>query len=99
MQKIVNLFKLKPGISVEEYMKWSREVDQKTVRQQKGVSKFEVFVVKGSNTNEPYQILEVMEAESFEVWQKILETDVMKNVLKQWDKLADGSSVITYYGE
>ena len=80
-------------------MKWSKEVDQKTVPQQKGVLNFEVYVVKGSNKKDSYQIMEVMEAESFELWQEILQTDVMKNVLKQWDQFADGSSVVTYYGD
>jgi len=99
LQTIINLYNLKPGISIEEFKKWSKEVDQKTAPKQKSVYSFEVIEVKGNENGAKYQIAEVIKVDSNEAWKEDLKTEEMKKVLEQWDKLCDGTSVVTWYGE
>lgn len=99
MQTIINLYNLRPGISIEEFKKWSKEVDQKMVPKQKGVHSFEVIEIKGVENGAKYQVAEIIKVDSNEVWKENLETEEMKAVLEQWDKLCDGASVVSWYGE
>jgi hypothetical protein len=94
------MFKLKPGVSIEAYKKFSREIDQKVISLQPGVKSFEAYEIKGAEKGEaPCQIVEAVEVESWEVWQKVLSNDAMKPVLKEWGKYGDENSVVPIYGE
>lgn len=99
MQRVIILYNLKPSASIDEFKKWSREVDQKTVPRQKGVRSFEVITIKSEKKNFSYQIAEIIEVDTYEMWQKALQTEEMKKVVQQWSKWGDESSVITLYGD
>lgn len=100
MQKVINLYNLKPGANMDEFKKWSREVDQKTVPRQEGVRSFEVIEIKASEKEDfSYQIAEIIDVDRYEMWQKALKTEEMKKVVQQWRKWGDESSVITFYGD
>ena len=45
MSKVVVIYKLKPGTTIAQYRKFSREIDQVITPKQKVVEKFEVFEV------------------------------------------------------
>ena len=90
MQRLIVMYNLKPGVSMEDYKKYSIEVEQKIVPSLPGVFRFEVFEVKdeeSSNTNS--KIIEDVDVESKEAWQKALDSDVMKPVSEQWAKYGD----------
>jgi len=99
MQRVIILYNLKPSASIDEFKKWSREVDQKTVPRQKGVRSFEVIAIKGEKKKFSYQIAEIIEVDKYEMWQKALQTEEMKKVVQQWSKWGDESSLITLYGD
>ena len=100
MQKIINMYNLKPGASMNEFKKWSREVDQKITPGQEGVRSFEVIEIKGSEKEGfSYQIVEIIEVDKYDMWQKAFKTEEMKKVVHQWSKWGDESSVITLYGD
>ena len=48
MPKVIVIYKLKPGATIEQYRKFSREIDQIITPKQKLVEKFEVFEVTDS---------------------------------------------------
>jgi len=99
MIKVFVMYKLKSGVSIEDYWKWSIELDQKITPFQPGVYRFEVYAIEGAETGEsPYQIVESIEVESFEQWQKVLKSEAMKEVVTTWPNYADESTTKLIYG-
>jgi len=100
MQKVFVMYKLKRGVKIEDYRKWSRTVDQTITPFQPGVYRFEPYEIKGAEKGEsPYQIVEDIEVESFEVWQNVVKSEAMKRVVTEWAKYGDESTLIAIYGE
>jgi len=100
MQRVFVMYKLKDGVSVESYKKWSREVDQKITPKQPGIHRFDVYEIKGGQNGEaPYHIVEVIDVENWEVWQKVLKSEAMNRVTNEWGNYGDESSVVMIYGE
>ena len=100
MKKVFVMYRLKPGVSVEEYRKWSISLDQKVTPFQHGVYRFEVYEIKGAEKGEsPYMVVEDIDVDSWEAWQKVVESDEMKEVVKTWSDYGDESTLVTIYGE
>jgi hypothetical protein len=69
VQKVFVSYRLRPGVSVEQYKAWSGEIDQRITPGQKGVIRFEVYSIEGADKGEPFcQIVEDIEVESFEAF-------------------------------
>ena len=99
-QKVFVMYKLKPGVKIEDYRKWSREVDQTITPFQPGVYRFEPYEIKGAEKGKsPYQIVEDIDVESFEVWQNVVKSEAMKKLVKEWANYGDESTLITIYGD
>lgn len=100
MVRIFVMYKLKPETSVEDFKKFSKELDHKVTPRQPGVRSFDTFAITGAEKGQPpYHIIDVLEVNSFDQWLKVAGSDGMKPVFEQWNKLADESSVLTIYGE
>jgi len=100
MQKVFVMYRLKKGVNIEDYKKWSRAVDQRVTPTQKGVHSFQVYEIKGSQKGSPScQIVEDIDVENWEVWQKVLEGKGMEKVLKEWGEYGDESTLVTIWGE
>jgi len=100
MKKVFVMYRLKPGVSIEDYKKWSVSLDQKVTPFQPGVHRFEVYEVQGAEKGEsPYMIVEDVDVDSWEAWQKAVESDGMKEVVTTWANYGDESTLITIYGE
>ena len=102
--KIVAMYNLKESVKIEEFKKWSKEVDQKTVLKQPGFRRFDVFnaiaVLKGAKppykateSNVPFDIIEFTEVESQEALEKSQTSSVMSSVMKKWLEFVDEPSV------
>lgn len=99
MQKVFVFYRLKPGVTVEEYRKWSINLDQKVTPFQPGVHRFEVYEIEGAEVGEsPYQIVEDIEVDSWEAWQKVVKSEAMKEVVESWGKYGDESTLKVVYG-
>ncbi|MCX6090270.1 MAG: hypothetical protein NTX88_07885 [Candidatus Atribacteria bacterium] len=99
MQKIFSMYRLRPGVTVEEFRKWSVSMDQKVTPFQPGVYRFEVYEIEGTDQGEiTYQIVEDIDAESWEAWQKVLKSESQQEVVKTWEELCDPSSLKVFYG-
>jgi hypothetical protein len=100
MQKIIALYKLKPGVKIEEYKKWLHDVELKVTPNQKGIHNFEVFEVKGSADGPvTYQIIEEIVADSWEKWNEVSKSPAMKHVVESWGNYGDSSTVLMLYGD
>ena len=100
MEKVFVMYRLKPGVSIEDYKKWSISVDQKVIPFQPGIHRFEVYEIKGAEKGEsPYMIIEDVDVDSWEDWLKAVESDEMREVVKTWGEYGDESTLIVIYGK
>lgn len=100
MPRAFAMYNLKPGVTMEQYRQFSREIDQKITPTQPHVQRFEVYEIKGRDQGKPpYQILEVIDVDSFEGWIQTTQGEGMKKVVEEWNKLCDPSSMVHIWGE
>ena len=92
-------YEIKDGVSREEYRKWSREVDQPAASRQPGILSYEIFEVEGSEEGKPWaDVVEVIEAESWEAWLAVDQAPDMKEPVEQFWNICKRDSVKTLYG-
>ena len=101
--KIFTMHKLKPGASMEDYKKWSREVDHPESISQPEIQTFEVYEILGSvdsdERSSEYDIIEVIDVESLEDIRKVEER--LKSFLEdEWiARWVEKSTLVNLYGE
>ena len=90
MQKVFVSYRLRAGVSIEQYKAWSREIDQRITPGQKGIIRFEVYAIEGADKGEPFcQIVEDIEVESFEAFTETVRGSGMAYVMETFGKLVD----------
>ena len=93
-------YNLKKDVTKEQYYNFSQKLDQPKTPTIRGVRSFKPVEIKGSDQDElPYQIVEVIDVESWERWQEIMESSEFKDVVDGWLEVADVDSLVTTYGE
>ncbi len=69
MHKIYVMYKLKKGVTMDQYKQWSKEIDQRITPGQPGMIRFEVYEIKGADKGEPFvQVVEDIEVEDYDAW-------------------------------
>lgn len=87
--KVFISYDLAPGVTREQYVKWSKEVDQPLASRQPGVLAYEIYWVEGVGAGESSgQVMEVIEAESWEAWQKVNEYPEMQAAVASFFEIA-----------
>ena len=101
MQKVFVMYKLKPGVKLEDYWQWSLEMDQRITPSQPGVIRFEVYVIRGAagGGESPYQIVEDIEVDDWETWDKVANGPGMKPVADTWGQYGDEATLTIIYGD
>ena len=107
MSKVVVIYKLKPGATMAQYKKFSREIDQMITPKQKVVEKFEVFQVtqylQGTGgiekKNPPFEVFEIIDVKDFGDWIKTTQSAGFKPVGDGWAKVGDAGTLIMLSGE
>jgi hypothetical protein len=92
-------YRIRDGVSREEYRKWSRERDQPTASRQPGVRKYDIYEIEGTDEGEPWtDIVEVIEADSWEAWLAVDELPEMKDAYQEFVDISQPDSVTNIYG-
>ena len=100
MQKVFVMYKLKPGVTMEQYKKFSAETDRPITPHQPGVISFKVYEIKGRDKGgSPFDIVEDVDVESWDAWNKCVASEGMKKVVEEWGKVGDESSMTMIYGD
>ncbi len=89
--KIVALFNLKSGVSVEDYENWAKNTDIPTVNGLKSVDKFEVFRsvgLLGSEDTPPYGYIEIIDVADMEQFGGEVSSETMQAVAGQFQEMA-----------
>jgi len=85
-------------VSRARYRRCSRELDQGSASRQPGVLSYAVYEVGGTAKGEaPYDVVEDIEVESREAWDKVNGYPEMQPVVKEWLDLCDPDSVSLVY--
>ena len=93
----IYMYRLKKGKSIDKYIKWSIEQDQKIVNSLDGIKSFEVHLVEGPEKK--WDVFEVVKVDSWERWREINNSSVMEKLKSQFKHLVDTHSVVRFYGE
>jgi hypothetical protein len=94
MQRVFITYRLKAGARMQEYWKFSKEIDQPLVKRQEGIHGFEVFEITGSDKGTPdFDIIESILVDSYEKWIEITKREDMKNNGANWGKVGDESTL------
>ncbi|HVY34356.1 MAG TPA: hypothetical protein VG960_08020 [Caulobacteraceae bacterium] len=90
--RIIALFNLKPGISLQAYESWARAVDLPTVNNLPSIRQFEVFRttgVLGSSEPPPYSYIEIIDVRDMGQFGEDVATPVMQSVAKDFTGMAE----------
>jgi hypothetical protein len=96
--RIIALFNLKPGVSVQAYESWAQSVDLPTVNGLPSIRKFEVFKttsVLGSDAAPPYSYIEIIDVRDMGQFGEDVATPVMQAVAGQFGGMAETVFVMT----
>ena len=98
--KVFVFYNLKEGVDIDEFKKWSREVDQPTCNKMPACHSFEVFLVKGEMSEKQFpRVVENINVESWDAWQTTLKSDAFSQIMEEWPQFGDAESAITVYCE
>jgi hypothetical protein len=94
-------YRLKPETDVDEYKKWSVEVDVPFTSGLPGVEKFVVYEAVGDDVEAEGAgplFFEDIEVESRERWDENLLTPAGQEMVATWKSYADESTLTLYHG-
>lgn len=97
MITILATYKLKKSTSLKEFIKYSNTQDQPLFNSFNEVKDFSVYIVSGPNKD--IDIFEIINVESWKIWEKLCETEKAKNNSEIWKTLCDEDSLKICYGE
>ena len=96
--KILALFNLKPGVSVEDYEAWAKTVDIPTVNGLGSIEKFEVFKTTGllfSEDTPPYQYFETIDILDMDKFGAEAGSETMQKIAAEFQAMAADLVFIT----
>lgn len=95
--RIIVLFNLKPGVSVEDYESWARTRDMPTVRALGSIAAFDVFRTTGTLAGDapPYGYIEIIDVADMERFGAEVAADPMPAIAAEFGTLADATFILT----
>ena len=100
MQKVFVMYKLLPGVTLDQYMSWSKEIDQRITPGQEGIIRFEVYAIEhidGAGGGQ-YEVVEDIEVESWDAFQRCVASPGMAYVQETFPRYADESTLVVLCG-
>jgi hypothetical protein len=97
MQTVMMVYNLKKSVAVEDYKKYSIQVDQPLVNSLPSVKEFNVYFVIG-----PEKVWDIFETIVIDNWDKFVEetqTDEMIEADNEWRQWIDEDSLKIVFGE
>ena len=97
MAKIVVLFNLKADADVAVYEQWAKDTDLPTVNNLKSIDQFSVLKsasMLGTDQAPPYQYIEILEVNDFDVFGQEVSTETMQRVAGEFQSFADAPMFI-----
>ena len=100
MPKVIVLYRLRPGISKSEFEQWSRDVDQKVMIRQPGVTRYEIYRIEGAHDGSPaYDYAENIDVEDWEQWQGREDWEDLKPLVPAFERMVESEKMVMLWGE
>lgn len=102
---VFTMHKLRKGADIEEFKRWSREVDREASLNTPVITKFDVYFIEGpQDDSKIFDVIEVFEVTSWQEFRRFEDEDVegseeMKEVNKQFMEWVEPGALVTLYGE
>lgn len=99
MEHVFVSYNLKPGVGRDEYVHFSRELDQVITASQPGVLSFDVHLLEGGSdgdgidTTPPVDVVETLDVASWEAWKRVVTSAPMAPVREAFANVVDTASV------
>lgn len=90
-------YKLKEGVSINDYKKYSLSKDQPLVKSFDVIDDIAVYIVEKSSNE--IDIFEVIKVKSLKDWKNLMGTPEMKENARIFETLCDKDTVKTFYGQ
>jgi len=88
----VNTFRLRSGVTAEQFERFSADLDRPTCLAFDVVLGFEVYLVEGEGTD----VVEIMTVSSWPEWERVRDSSPeLKPVVERFDELVEPGSVTT----
>jgi hypothetical protein len=96
----INLLSLKPDATLEDFTRFSSELDQPICLAQDVVSGFDAYAITRRGPGAPeFDVVEVMTVRSWSEWERVRDgLDALKPVTDGFDQLIVGDTVRTVFG-
>jgi len=96
--RLIALFNLKPGVTMEAYEHWAKTVDLPTVRGLPSIAGFEVMRVTGTlgaAAPLPYAYVEIIDVDDMVRFAEDIATDTMTAIAAAFQSMADVTFLTT----
>ena len=98
--KIFVLYRLKDGVSFDEYRRWSLEADQPTLRAFEEITQFSVHATTATEeSTETYTVVETIEIDSAQAWTAVTNSPDLKALGPAFERFVDPTSLCILHGE
>lgn len=90
--RILALFNLKSGVSIEDYENWAKTVDLPTVNGLGSIEKFEVFKstgLLGSEDKPPYAYFETIDVADMDAFGTDVATEAMQKIAGEFQAMTE----------
>jgi hypothetical protein len=92
----INMFRLRPGVSTEEFEQFSLELDRPRCLALDVVLGFEVYFTEQTDNTAGPHVIEVMTVASWPEWEKVRDSaPELEPVVARFDELVEPGSVTT----
>jgi hypothetical protein len=99
MVTIFIMYNLHKSVDIEDYKRFHYTRDKPTVLSQPGIRSFTLYKVTGGSNAPPREIVETIEADSWEAWTRARSTKGMLELHEDWKRYCDEASLLMNYGE
>lgn len=96
--RLIALFNLKPGVSVETYEAWARSVDLPTINGLRSIDSFTVFRATGqlgSDAPPPYAYVEIIDVNDMDQFGQDVSTSTMQSIAAAFQEMAEVTFLTT----
>jgi hypothetical protein len=96
----INLIPVRPGVSVDDFVRFSATLDQPSCLAQDVVQSFDAYRITGGRIDATaFDVLEVMRVRSWPEWVRVRDgLDELRPVTTRFDELVDSLAVRTLFG-
>ncbi len=100
MPKVFAFYSLKPGVSKEDFEEWSRDVDQKTMIQQPGVRRFEVYRVNGAIAGDAsFDFVEDIDVDDLDEWRSMTEREEVQPLIAPFEEMVQADQMVMVFAD